>query len=182
MDHKVQQKLDQLDKDLRLLLTDLDGYAEQKLNLKPNADAWSVFQVMHHLILSEQTSLRYIQKKLSFNPELKKAGIMAGMRHLFLKNYLKYPLKVKAPTLVSDSIPEQSTFWEVAKSWKNERQALRTLLNTLPPEIYSKEIYKHPMTGKVTLAAMLDFFQAHFDRHKKQIHRTLESVDAVKVK
>ncbi len=182
MEKKIEKKLNQLDEDLRLLLTDLDGYSEKKLNLKPQPNAWSVFQVMHHLTLSEQVSLRYVQKKLSFKPELKKAGIATSLRRSLLKVYLKAPIKVKAPAPVATDMPDIFTFWEVAKAWKQERQALRELLVALPVEVFDKEIYKHPMVGKVTLSTMLDFFQDHFNRHKKQIYRTLNAVDAVKVK
>jgi hypothetical protein len=182
MNQKIKQQLAALDEDLRLLLTDLDGYSELKLNQKPSENGWTVFQVMHHLIRTEDLSLKYVQKKLSFNPDLPKAGLLAYARKLVLKNYIKYPFKVRAPASVGENLPDYSTFWEVAKIWKNQREELNAYLTQLPSELFDKEIYKHPMAGKMTLGAMVEFFHAHFKRHKKQIMRTLEAVDAVKIK
>ena len=66
MKKTIEKKLDKLDVDLRNLLTDLDGYSEKTLNKKPDEKSWSIFQVMNHMILAEQQSLAYVQKKLSF--------------------------------------------------------------------------------------------------------------------
>ncbi|MEL6720728.1 MAG: hypothetical protein AAFP82_18635, partial [Bacteroidota bacterium] len=80
MQKSIERKLDKLDSDLRNLLTDLEGYSEQTLNKKPDEKSWSVFQIMSHLILAEGGSLRYVKKKLSFNPELKTAGAISKAR------------------------------------------------------------------------------------------------------
>jgi len=183
MDKSVEKKLDKLDLDLRNLLTDLDGYSEQTLNKKPDEKSWSVFQIMSHIILAEGGSLRYVQKKLSFNPELKTAGAMAKARSLLVNVYLQSPLKRKAPEAISgENLPDHTTFWDVAKKWKNQREELRTYLKELPVDLFTKELYKHPFAGKMTLEEMLSFFQKHYDRHKKQIYRTLRKLDAVKIK
>jgi len=174
------QKLDQLDIELRNLLRELEAYSEAKLNEQPDEDSWSVFQVMYHLILSEHYSHQYVQKKLSFNPELKKAGFVSELRRMVLNMYLAAPLKFNAPTAVRDNLPEHATFWEIAKKWKDQRVLLRDYLQQLPEDFYDKEIYKHPFAGRLSLDGMLAFFQRHFQRHRKQIFRTLRKVDAVK--
>ncbi|MEM6697905.1 MAG: DinB family protein [Bacteroidota bacterium] len=183
MEKLVEKRLDKLDLDLRNLLTDLDGYSEQTLNKKPDGKSWSVFQIMYHLLLSEGFSLQYVQKKLSFNPELKTAGTKARSRSLLLNTYLQSPIKRKAPSAISgENLPEYTTFWDVAKKWKGQREELRQYLVELPDEVFTKEVYKHPFAGRISLAAMLSFFQNHYNRHHKQIYRTLKKLDAVKIK
>lgn len=183
MKASVKKKLDQLDLDLRELLRDLDGYSEKTLNRQPKKGAWSVFQIMHHLLLSERYSKQYLERKLSHQPKLKQAGIMAKLRSLLVNSYLKSPLKRKAPAAISgDQLPLKSTFWEVAKAWRTDREQLREYLNELPKDHFSKELYKHPFAGRMSLDGMLSFFQNHYARHKKQIYRTLRKLDAVKVK
>ncbi|NJK82747.1 MAG: hypothetical protein HC912_01985 [Saprospiraceae bacterium] len=66
MNQKIKHQLAALEEDLRLLLTDLDGYSELKLNQKPSESGWTVFQIMHHLIRTEDLSLKYVQKKIEF--------------------------------------------------------------------------------------------------------------------
>ncbi|MEM9846703.1 MAG: DinB family protein [Bacteroidota bacterium] len=183
MNKTIKKKLDNLDNALRDLLTDLEAYSEPTLNKKPAENAWSVFQIMYHLILTEQASLQYVKKKLSFNPDLKRAGMAAKFRSMMLTTYLQSPMKRKAPEQLSGAyLPDQTTFWEVVKAWKTEREELRQYLGELPAELFSKEVYKHPFVGRLSLAEMLTFFQKHYERHHRQIYNTLEDLNAVKIK
>lgn len=178
---KVAKKLQRLDDDLTLLLEVLKDYSEKTLNKKPAEGQWSVMQIMNHLILVEGYGQKYIEKKLSFNPELKKAGFPVMMRTLLMKTYLKFPFKVKAPEAVSgDNLPEYSSFWETAKKWKQQREGLRTMLENMPLEHFDKELYKHPLAGKLTLIGLLEFNEGHFARHKKQINKILRKSFKIK--
>ena len=51
---------------LQTLLQELAAFDDEKLNRKPADGGWSAIQTMHHLILSEEFSMRYIQKKMGF--------------------------------------------------------------------------------------------------------------------
>ena len=181
LDSKVAKKLDRMDAKLTALLEVLKDYSEDTLNKRPGENKWSVMQVMHHLILSEGFGHQYVEKKLSFNPELKNAGALALWRTFLMNTYLKFPFKVNAPEAVSGpKLPEKSSFWEAAKKWKTQRQALRQLFESLPPDHFKKEIYKHPFAGRLTLGGMLDFFDGHFDRHRKQINKILKKSYRIK--
>ena len=174
MNAKLDKQLHQLDISLRSLLEELKDYSDTDLNRKPNPEAWSALQVMHHLMLAESFSTAYIKKKLSFNPTLKKSGIDDVFKGWLLKAYLNSPFKVKAPKGVdSEVLPTESKFWETAKSWKKQRVELRDYLSSLPEEILKKQIYKHPMAGKMGIKQMLTFHQYHFNRHRKQIKKML---------
>ncbi len=182
MTKTVEKQLDKLHKDLIDLLRDLEGYSERKLNMNPTTQSWSVFQVIHHLVLVEQLSMQYVERKLSHNPTLKNATVVTNLRKVALTAILNSPFKAKAPKAVGTAqLPDESTFWEVAKKWKNQREELRKYLSDLPEDYFKKEIYKHPFAGRVTISGMLQFFQQHFDRHKKQIYRNLDALDAVKI-
>ena len=181
MDTKSKAQLRELDQKLILLLKDLKNYSDAKLNEKPDEASWSVLQIMQHLMMAEVGSLQYIKKKLSFNPVLEKAGVMAGLRSTLLNLSLKSPFKVKAPKQISgEFLSSNTTFWEVAKNWKQQRKVLEEYLYLLPKEIFNKEAYKHPLTGKMKISDMLSFFNTHVNRHTRQIKRTLKKVDAVK--
>ncbi len=181
MDTKVKNQLHKIDQKLGALLKDLQHYSDAKLNEQPDEKSWSVLQVMQHLMKVESLAHQYIEKKLSYNPSLQKAGILANFRSALLNFYLASPVKAKAPKTVSGAIlSTETTFWEVAKQWKHQRKQLGAYLESLPPEVFEKEVYKHPLTGRLKLGGMLSFFEKHFDRHYKQIQRTLKKVDAVK--
>lgn len=176
MRKSIENQLDTLDSELKLLLRDLKAHSDQDLNWKPKTDKWSVAQVMQHLMKSEELALKYVQKKLSFEPELKNAGVMAALRGKIIKMYLKSPFKVKAPSGVSDdNFPEEASFWDLVKQWQSQRAEMRTYLGTLPDDLFKKAIFKHPLGGRISLGAMLEFHIGHFRRHRGQIDKVLKN-------
>ncbi|MCB0619645.1 MAG: DinB family protein [Saprospiraceae bacterium] len=177
MHPSLQDPLQELDAELAQLLAELKNYTHQQLNSIPSPGSWSAIQVMHHLLIAEELSFKYLQKKLSFNPSLQKANWRTRLRQSFLAFYLHTPIKFKAPKGVSTpAFPREATLIDTAKRWTSNREALAEYLNELPPEILDKEAYRHPIAGRLTVKGMLSFFRDHFDRHRKQINRTLDTV------
>lgn len=181
MDKKSKALLVGLDKQLTLLLRELKNYSDAKLNEQPDEKSWSVLQIMQHLMKSESSAIGYVQKKLSFNPALKKANLISSVRSSFLNIAFVMPLKLKAPAYMSgDALISDLTFWEIAKEWKQQRKELETYLQGLSADYFEKDLYKHPIGGRMPLSGMLSFFSSHMDRHIRQINRTLKKIDAVK--
>ncbi len=175
MNQKVAAQLQHIDTKLNLLLTDLKQYSDEKLNHKPSAESWSVLQVLQHLMLVENASQKYVQKKLSYNPSLSKVNLGTAWRMLILKSYNWLPIKLKAPSYVNENnFAEKTTFSEVAAQWQAQRQNLRDYLSALPEDLFDKEVYKHPLAGRLSLLGMLNFYEGHFDRHYKQIQKLLK--------
>lgn len=181
MDKKSKTHLKHLDQKLALLLRDLKTYSDNKLNEQPSDTEWSVLQIMQHVMKAEEGAISYVKKKLSFEPELVDANMMSSFRSIFLNMALTSPFKIKAPEKISGaSLLTNQTFWEIAKQWKTQRGELVNYLESLPEEYFKKDLYKHPLSGKMTLSSMLSFFNKHVDRHTRQIRRTLKKIDAVK--
>ncbi len=174
MKNKVLQQLARLEAKKLELFEALEGYTPEALNHQPGEGKWSALQVMYHLFLAEGYAGNYVKKKLGFKPNLKKAGLRAAVRSRLLSLYLNSPIKWKAPKAVStEKLPEHSDLETIAERWNKQRGELQQLLISLPETIFNKEVYKHPIVGRITLSGMLDFFEDHFDRHQKQIQRTL---------
>ena len=175
--HEITSKLNALDQRISDLLFSLKPIPSDKLNIRPKENEWSVLQIVHHLILAEEGSLKYLKKKLSFNPKLNKVSLSSKLRLKLLTTWAYTPVKFKAPDAISgEALPAQSTLEEVSNRWKIVRADMRAFLNKLPDDILDKEVYKHPFAGKLSLEGMLIFFEAHLDRHEKQIRRTLKLV------
>jgi uncharacterized damage-inducible protein DinB len=174
MNQPTQKILDRIDHKLEKMISDLEQRPTEALNQAPYPGAWSPLQVLYHLVLAEKLSLGYIKKKLSYNPELPKADWRARLRTSVLNAYLKSPLKQKAPANVNESnFPDDLSLEQITKDWRAMRQELRSYLEGLEPELFSRQVYKHPLSGRMSLAGMLSFFENHFDRHHKQIQRAL---------
>lgn len=176
MRKSTENQLNTLDAELKLLLRDLKKFTDSDLNWKPGDGKWSVHQIMEHLMIAEDLSLKYVQRKLSFEPKLKRAGIMGAFRASFVRMYLRSPLKVKAPEMVGKEVlSENAAFWDLVKQWKSQREELRTYLGDLPDDMFKKGLYKHPLAGRMSLGGMLSFYIGHFRRHRKQIETVLKN-------
>ncbi len=174
MRKSIENQLDTMDSELKLLLRDLKKFSDKDLNWQPRPGKWSVLQVMQHLMLAEMFSHQYVEKKLSFDPKLKKAGLPSALRLLLLRFYLGLPVRFKAPKGVSTvHLQEKAAFWDLVKQWNHQRDSLRSYLAGLPDDKFDKSIYKHPIVGRLSLQGMLTFHRVHFRRHRKQIRRIL---------
>lgn len=170
-------RLDKIDLELSRLLHKLEKHPDPVLNQPPADGGWSVLQVLHHLIIAERASFDYVKKKLSYGPVLENAGFLAAWRLFLIKFYFWLPIKIKAPEGVDSRVlPETSDLATTVAQWKTQRRELRQYLAALPDAQFSKEVYKHPAAGKMSLRQMLQFFGAHVNRHETQINRVLKGV------
>ena len=174
MNTKVQRSTAVYQKMVEALLAEYASVDDAVLNMSAIDGGWSVIQIMHHLLLTEELSLRYVRKKLSFQPDLKPAGWEARLKSALLKFYLSVPFKFKAPDVVGeDNLPGFTSFTDTRNRWLNIRKEWTGFLDQLPPELLDKAVYRHPLAGRLSWTGSLAFFRYHFQRHKKQIERTL---------
>lgn len=155
------------------LLRELSKIPEETLNRRPANGGWSAAQTVWHLIMVEELSFKYVQKKLSFGGSFEKVGIGARWRSFWLKIALGMPVKFKAPATSGDNLPGHSTFAEISAYWEKTRAAWSDFLSQMPEALEDKSVYKHPRAGRLGWVQMLDFFAEHFDRHRLQIERAL---------
>lgn len=182
--HKMKQKaiqsIEKIDQQLNNLIDRLSKYDQDTLNTRMPG-RWSVLDNLQHLKRAERLSEAYVKKKLSFNPSLKKAGLGASWRSFLLNSYARMPFKFKAPPAVNEEhFPETSSLEEIQKEWSAQRSNLKNYFSSLPEDLFDKELYKHPLVGKVTLSAMIDFFGIHMKRHEHQIERALKEAAGIK--
>lgn len=170
--HRLNDKFSQLQK---LLSTT----PKEQLYIKPNPKAWSVLQVIQHLYAAERGTYLYLQKKLQGNPsELPSVDWKSRFREFKLITYLNIPLRWPTPKVVNPVKLEITTdIDELMNDWLNVRQDLFQLMTNLDESLWQKQIQKHPLVGRISLKGTLNFTEVHFDRHFKQIKRTIGLVE-----
>lgn len=160
---------------VQALLQELSRYDDEKLNRRPVDGGWSAIQTMHHLILSEEFSMSYLQKKMGFTSTFEDNNWSARLRSLLLWISLTSPVKFKAPAAIGpENLPDFASLAATQQRWEEVRLVWDAFFEQLPPELSNKLVYKHPRAGKITFMQMLSFFETHFKRHKKQIFRSLK--------
>jgi hypothetical protein len=166
---KLQLRFDTLENSRRVLLESLETLDEAQLQFQPEAGKWSIIEVLHHLLLSEQRTYSYMMKKNQAE-SLPKSGMGAALRSAALTLGLRLPLKYKSPQKISP--PERGIpFPQLKGEWDASRRDLRQFLDSLPAERTRQLIFRHPVGGYFNIFHTLDFFEEHFRHHLKQIDR-----------
>lgn len=161
-------------KKVELLLDKLEAMPEERLHQKTLGGGWSAMQTAWHLLLVEENSLSYVQKKLGFGGVFEKNGLKTYLRSLLLLGAFYLPLKFKAPASAGDAnLPIRPSTGELRRRWVDLRVAWTGFLEQLPGELLDKAVYKHPRVGKIGWMQMMLFLNIHFDRHLRQIKGAL---------
>jgi hypothetical protein len=161
--------------DARLsLIEKLKDIPPSKLETSPLPGKWSVSQIFYHLNRAESFSTIYVSKKRLDSNNLKKTGLNEALKMAGLKVIFKMPFALKAPVNVLGDVPEKVEYGKIVAEWNETRIKLKELLESLPDDILYKNVFKQPAIGRVNIFQMVDFMQAHFNRHEKQVERIIK--------
>lgn len=173
---ELEKRFHKLEQTRLALFEKLKELDSSYLNKKPDAESWSISQVLYHLYNAESLSLGYVQKKMQNPSRSKKSGIGDWFRFTSLRLAFVIPAKWKAPPLTAQ-FPANINPKELFNSYSQTRSNWRDTLEKITPEILPKQLFKHQVVGRMNLMQALDFMQIHFDRHQKQIDRIRTKLD-----
>jgi uncharacterized damage-inducible protein DinB len=172
MNARLSAQFNTIEKSRKELFDDLKSYDDEIINQKPSPGTWSIAQVLEHLIIAEEGSLKYLQKKTQDTSKVPVAGFGSKWRFLLTNTVFVLNISFKAPAVVVPS-DNFATIEQLDKKWTQVRTDTLQLLNRLPEADLKKEIWKHAIAGKMDAYQMVSFFNIHFNRHRKQVYRTL---------
>lgn len=150
------------------LLKSLATLDAATLNRKPDADTWSILQVIAHLTKSEGGTLQYIKKKTQDPTALPKAGLLPWFRIGALVMGINSPLKFKAPAAIAE-VPESGDFQAASFAWAEVREDWREFVHAFPPVLHDRLIFRHPFVGLLGPAQTMIFLNQHLGNHVRQI-------------
>lgn len=166
----------QLERSRNELLQRLATYTLAQLQFRPSPVAWSIIEVVHHLVLAEYYATAYIEKKLSNTTAVQTLSTGARFRSWLLTLAMRSPFRFKAPS--TRVLPDASvTPTQVLAQWEELRQKWAALLETAKPEHLHLALYRHPVAGLLTLSQAITFVQEHFNHHLQQFQRIIAAPD-----
>lgn len=166
-----------LENQLENLLQMVKPLSREQQNFKPNADSWSTLQVFRHLMQSEGQIVKYLQKKILGAATARKASVSALLRSAILNAAMRLPFKYKVPDAIMVDFEENYDFEELSSDWRLLRKELRDFLANIDEETSKKEIFRHPVVGRMSLLQGLAFMQEHIKRHTEQVERIMAHTD-----
>ena len=152
------------------LLKSLASLDAAALNRKPDANTWSILQVVAHVTKSEAGTLQYIKKKTQDPNALPKAGIVPWFRIAALVVGIHSPMKFKAPKAMAD-LPETGDFQAASFAWAEVREDWREFIEAFPQVLNDRLIFRHPFVGLLGPAQLMIFLNQHLGNHVRQIAR-----------
>lgn len=166
---KLIKRFDKLERAREEAVSWIDSH-EDLFREKPDAQTWSLGQVIDHVTKAEAGTLQYVTYKLTEVEKLRAAGFGARVRSTILSAALRSPLRFKAPEVGAN--PSNELEWSEAKEqWEDLRNRWRSLLKTFPEELAGTAIYRHPVAGRITIEQTLSFMQDHLAHHRRQLER-----------
>lgn len=175
MKAEFEQRYKELEQKREQLFKDLKAYSDETINRLPDSNSWSVAEVIGHLMSAERATLSYLKKKTLDTSRSKNAGLSNKLKYNLLKMLFSVPLKFKAPK-VTTPIAKYSLLLEMDIEWAAIRRDTNAIIAKLDEKDFKKELWLHPVSGKMNLLQMVNFTHIHFDRHKKQIEKTLKAI------
>ena len=177
----LRQQLEKSTETFTKRLVDLPDHA-----LNGSTDSWGGYQVLQHLIWSEQNTLAYLAKKGQANPsDLPRADGETDERGWKLSKALMSDRKWKDPTgdrltPSSDGFKERNEMEALLKSWAAEREMQWQSLSAIfENQLWWKvEVFNHPIAGRLTLLDALDFLSKHIDHHVHQLTRIQNALNS----
>ncbi|MCW3125284.1 MAG: hypothetical protein JWO03_942 [Bacteroidetes bacterium] len=169
-------ELAKMEKKRNDLFEKLSAYDIEVLTKKPVAEAWSVIQVIEHMLTVELAALSYVKKKSQDKAAAQKTGFKEWMRSMLLNRFLKSSKKkFPAPPSVLP-IVKYASLNEMREQWNAIRHDIQETILAMPADLLGHNWFKHPSVGKLNLKQMITFMESHYDRHEKQVWRTLKEV------
>lgn len=165
--------LDRIESDRIKLFAELDDLSQEQLHFRRSPDKWTILQILDHLMTSEKLSVVYIKRKTSSDKSIERSGLRSSFRIFALKLAFILPFKYKAPK-ISDSTGKNPNYKKLKTEWQGVRSELKELILKLDENTLKGQIFKHPIVGMLNMKQTLQFYDIHFNHHKKQIENTIE--------
>ena len=175
MNPKFESKFKSLETKREAIFARLKSATSADLMRSPGPQRWSAVQALQHLVIAERGTNMYLQKKVLGKDQVKQSGLVNTLRMVVGKLAFSIPMKFKAPNVVADP-PANITLEETEKQWAEVRQNFYSIVKALEEQDLTKELFKHPIMGRLDIFQTIDFFEIHMDRHAEQAYRTLEEV------
>lgn len=167
----VEKQFKSIEEQRKNLLDEIAKLSHTQQNFKPAPEAWSILQVVNHLLYAETNVVKYMLKKIQGIATVEKAGVQAKVRSAVLNTFLKSPLKFKAPKAAMPAQEEVYIFENLRRQWNEVRAEFGKILDQLNPADAEKLLFKHPISGKFNIYQTMSFLQEHIAHHIRQIGR-----------
>lgn len=150
------------------LLDALDALEPMRLRARPAPNAWSILEVVEHMVLAERAVLRDLPDPATLvgRPRRLRDRLGYGLVVFILTSRLR----VQVPDAAM--LPQgERTLEELRAMWEENQAWLLGYVEGLDEVGASRAVFHHPITGPLDVDRAIRLGRIHFDRHLGQIER-----------
>ena len=166
----------ELDASRARLLASTASLSDTDFSFSPQADRWSIGELLHHLRLTEESVARVLQKladraeKTGLGPDPGTSSILHGLDRLHIETVVE-KIVAGAAVVPTKGIPPR----ELREGLAGSRAALLKALGLCGRFDMTQMQFPHPVFGRLDAYQWTLFVAQHEERHRRQI----ESVKAL---
>jgi len=164
---QLQRALTLTDADRQGILDCIQGITQAQADYKPSPDAWSVGEVLHHLILIEVSISKLFHKLIKENRRV--IGATDVMRVEDMQYAADRPQQAPEFGIPSHGRPIVELLADLAATRQRSQQTLATYTGDDPSELR----WKHQRFGDMGMAHWARFIGLHEGHHLRQIERLM---------
>lgn len=169
MNKDLKQSYQQFINTKRTFLGLIKEKTQEQQTFKPSEDEWNMLEVLEHILISEGGILGYFKKNPPAETEYK-VGLKSKMAYALLAKLYKSSKKVKAPIKILNPKGDKS-LKELLGQADKYNILLQSIIMDFPEEKLKYSVFKHPVSGAMTMQNTIDFFTNHILHHLHQLNR-----------
>jgi hypothetical protein len=151
------------------ILASVKDWLAGRLAYRPAANEWSAAEVIDHLAKVEQGILAAVRRGVQTPHSV---GVADRLRSFLIYLLFRTRAKVRVPRSASEVLPDRRAELEdVVKQWDATRIDLLALLSEVDAATLHAGVFRHPVSGWMTLPQVLRFFSVHMHHHVFQLDR-----------
>ncbi len=170
MHSELQPFLLQMEKAREAFIAEIADFGKEKRAVK-SKEGWNMLQVMEHLLISEQGTLEYLRRKTQAPfSEIPVADHVSAEQSRQLNDALLSQNRWQAPPVMPLPTGTQS-FENMLIYWEGLREEWSQFLFELQPAYFDRQVFNHPLSGRLNLYQTLEFTTNHILHHIHQLRR-----------
>lgn len=151
-------------------LSMIASWPTERLMASPD-EGWNALQIVEHLIMSENGTLEYLNRKAqAAAEELEAAGEQEAEVSRKLNLALKSDQRWEAPAVLAPPRGDQP-LTRLEEQWSDLRGRWKKFLEELPEAYHNKKMFRHPLAGRLNIEQTLSFVEHHIKHHVHQLRR-----------
>ena len=166
------RRLDRIHRRRRDLLGQVAELPADVLTARPAPGKWSILEIIEHLVLAEEDVMGDLARLEDLPASTQR--LKHRVSYLAVLAVLRLGIPVKAPSAAMVPTGTRS-LGELREAWDRNHHHLNAFVGGLDRRGASRAIFRHPVTGPLTVAQGIRMLGIHLDAHIRQISRLVRA-------